>query len=302
MVSILRIIKFALQDIARNISLSFMTVLILVLMLLSVNTLLIVRAMTRQAVVTVKDQIDVSVYFNHQVNEEQVQEVRSYVDSFPEVTDVEYYDRDAVLEEFRVTHKDNPEIIASLDELGENPLGPTMVIKTREPQDYQKIITALSIPEYASIIEAKTFADTEKAIEKIDTITRQLEQAVLVLSAFFVVIAFFVIFNTIRVAIYTQRREIAIKKLVGATNWFVRGPYLIQALIFTTISVAVIGVVLYGGLAFLDKYIDVIFSTQSFLTNYFSSNILAIAGAEFGGVLLLTLSTTGLAMRSYLRT
>jgi cell division transport system permease protein len=301
MLSFFRIIKFALQDVGRNISLSFMTVLILVLMLLSINTLVIVKALTEEAVISVKEQIDVSVYFQHDASDKDIEEIRTYVDSFPEVTEVTYVETEEVLAQFRDTHKDSPDILASLDELGENPLGPTMVIKTREPGEYGNIITALGIPEYEHIIEAKTFADTEKAIAKIDVITQQVEKSVLILSALFIIIAFFVIFNTIRVAIYTQRVEIGIKKLVGATNWFVRGPYVIESILFSIFSVLITGVIIWFTIQFLDSYVAVILNKQQFLTNYFESNILVLVGSQFLAVLLLTVVTSGLAMRKYLR-
>ncbi len=285
----------------RNASLSLMTVLILVLMLLSVNTLVVIRVLTEEATAKVKDQIDVSIYFNRDANEKDVEEIRTYVQSFPEVTDVSFFSRDQVLAQFREEHKDNSEIIASLDELGENPLGPTMVVKTREPSDYEKIITALNVPEYEPIIEAKTFDDTERAIERIHTITTQVEQFSLLLSGLFAVIAFLIIFNTIRVAIYTQRTEISIKKLVGATNWFVRGPYVIESFIFSLVSTGITYGLMFLSARFLDRYIAVVFDTQGFLTNYFQSNIVWLFGAEFLAVLLLTVLSSTMAMRRYLR-
>ena len=97
MLSILRIIKFALQDIFRNISLSLMTILILVLMLLSINTLIVIRVLTQEATMSVKNQIDVSIYFNHEATEEEISEVTDYIESFPEVVDVKYQDREEVL-------------------------------------------------------------------------------------------------------------------------------------------------------------------------------------------------------------
>ncbi len=231
MLSFFRVLHFAFQDIIRNISLSFMTVIILVLMLLAINTLVVVRAVTEHVVVQVKEQIDVSVYFSHNVEEEQMEEIKKYISAFPEVVNTTFLDKEAVLAQFKETHKDNSNILNSLNELEENPLGATLIIQTREPSDYQKIITALSIPEYKDIIESKTFGDTKKAIERISLITTQIEKAVLILSVLFAIISFFVIFNTIRVAIYTQRMEIGIKKLVGATDWFVRGPYIIESII-----------------------------------------------------------------------
>ena len=301
MLSFFRIIKFALQDIVRNVSLSFMTILILVLMLLSVNTLFVVRVLTQEATAAIKEQIDVSIYFDHSVDEEKVDEVRAYVQSFPEVTDMTFYTREEVLAQFRDEHQSNPEIIASLDELDNNPLGPTLVIKTREPSDYQKIITALNVPEYEHIIEAKTFDDTERAIERIHIITSQVERFSVALSAFFGIVAFLIIFNTIRVIIYTQRIEINIKKLVGASNWFVRGPYFIESFIFSVVAAGVTAGVVFLAADVLDPFIGVVFGHPQFLTDYFSSNILWLFGSQFGVVLVLTLFSSMLAMRRYLR-
>ena len=283
-------------------SLSFMTVLILILMLLSINTLIIVRVLTDQSIRSVKDQIDVSIYFDPAASDEKVKEVRDFVASLPEVTDEKYLTKEQVLNDFKKTYSGNTEIIDSLQELGGNPLGSTLIVKTREPKDYEKIIAALSVPEYESIIEAKTFGDTETAIDRIQTITLQVERFTYALTALFAVIAFVIIFNTIRVAIYTQRAEIGIKRLVGATNWFISGPYLFESFIFSVFSIGITTVIVWFALKFIDPYISVVFESSSILTNYFTSHILFLLGIQFGSVFLLTLFSSILAMRKYLRT
>lgn len=279
-----------------------MTVLILILMLLSINTLIIVRVLTDQSIRSVKDQIDVSIYFDPAASDEKVKEVRDFVASLPEVTDEKYLTKEQVLNDFKKTYSGNTEIIDSLQELGGNPLGSTLIVKTREPKDYEKIIAALSVPEYESIIEAKTFGDTETAIDRIQTITLQVERFTYALTALFAVIAFVIIFNTIRVAIYTQRAEIGIKRLVGATNWFISGPYLFESFIFSVLSIGITTVIVWFALKFIDPYISVVFESSSILTNYFTSHILFLLGIQFGTVFLLTLFSSILAMRKYLRT
>ena len=300
--SFFRIAKFSLQDIFRNMSLSFMTVLILILMLLSINTLIVVRVITDESIQTVKEQIDVSIYFHPESTEEEIAEVREYVGSFPEVENEVYLTKEEVLENFKETYSDNKEILASLDELGENPLGPTLVVKTREPKDYEKIINALSVPEYENTIEAKTFGDTQTAIDRIHSITTQVERFTYFLTALFAIIAFVIIFNTIRVAIYTQRAEIGIKRLVGATNWFISGPYMLESLIFSIVSVAVTYGIAHFSIGFLDPYMSVVFGETELLATYFSSHLFLILGIEFVSVFLLTVVSSGLAMRRYLRT
>ena len=301
MLSFLRIIKFALQDIVRNIGLSFMTVLILVLMLMSISTLLFVNILTKEAIVSVRDQIDVSIFINPDATDKQIDEIKSFIKAFPEITDINYISKEKVLEDFKNKHQNDAEIMASLAELGDNPLGSTFVLKTRSPNDYNKIIKALNVPEYEKIIQAKTFGDTEKAISRIQDITSQVEKFGMILSVLFAFIAFLIILNTIRVSIYTQRIEIAIKKLVGATNWFVRGPYLIESLLFTIISVIIsLGINLLA-VYFLNPYITVIFGRPDILTTYLNSHIILLLGLQFGVVLIITVLSTLLAMGKYLR-
>ena len=299
--SFFRATKFAFQDIIRNLSLSLMTVLILVLMLLSVNTLVVIKFFTSQATQSVKDQIDVSIFFAHTATDEEIVEVQNYIKSFPEVSNVVYLTKDQVLEKFKEQYSDNENIIASLEELDENPLGSTMIVKTRNPGDYNKLITALSVPEYEDIVVAKTFVDTEIAIERINNITTQVERFSVILTGLFAVIAFLIIFNTIRVAIYTQRVEITIKKLVGATNWFIRSPYIIESFIFTVVSVAITYFLMRFVAGLLDPYVAVVFKKDWLLTNYISSNIMMLVGSQFVVVLLLTIFSSFLAMRRHLK-
>jgi cell division transport system permease protein len=301
MTSFFRVLKFAFQDLVRNISLSVMTVLILVLMLLSVNTIIILNVFTDEATNLVKDKINVSVYFEKSTSEKKIKEVQQYIKKFPEVEGMKYKSPQTNLKEFKTQHEKNSKIIESIKELKQNPLGATLIVDTKQPQDYKKIIKALDVPEYKNVIEAKTFADTKKAINRIESITNQVEKISLVLSAIFAVIAFIIIFNTIRVAIYTQRTEISIKKLVGATNWFVRGPYLMEGLIFSILSVVISGGAVYFGVQVIDPYIAEIFQTGRLLTNYFSSNIMLVFGTQFGAVLLLTWVSSMFAMRKYLK-
>lgn len=301
MVGFFRIVKFAFQDIARNLSLSFMTVLILILMLLSINTLLVIRVLTDQAVASVKDKIDLSIFFKNDAKEKQIEEIKSHINSFPEVVKLTFITREQALESFKKEHSGNTEILSSLDELAQNPLGPSLVVKTRDPNDYKKITASLDVPEYAAIIEAKTFTDTEKTIDRIRAITKQVEQFSFGLSALFAFIAFLIIFNTIRVAVYTQRIEISIKRLVGATSWFIRGPYVVEALVFSLIATGMSYGFAILSTRFLDPYISVVFESRAFLTDYFSSNMVTIISLEFFAVLALTIFTSLLAMRKYLR-
>lgn len=301
MQSFLRIIKFAFQDLGRNFSLSFMTVFILVLMLLSVNTLWSLDVLTKAAVEAVKKQIDISIYFVPEATDKNVNEIKTYVGMFPEVIDIKLQSKEDVLASFREQHKLQKEALDALSELGKNPFGPTMIIKTKEPKDYKKIIDALNVPEYENLIEAKSFDNHEDAIERLQNITSRIEKIGFGLTVLFALISFLIIFNTIRVAINTQRIEINIKRLVGASNWFIRGPYFVESLVFTMLSMAFTMALVFLGLKWVDPYLVVVLPNGFSLTNYFQSNMLMLFGAQALAVLLLTVVSSGLAMRKQLK-
>jgi len=301
MVFISRIFKFSLQDIGRNLGLSFMTVMILVLMLLSVNALWSVRVITNEAISAVKDQVNVSVYFSSAASDNNIAEINKYVASFPEVVDIKMQSAEEVLASFKQRHSQSSDIINALGELDANPFGPTMIIKTREPGDYKKIIQALNVPEYDNLIEAKSFDEHESAIEKIQNITNRAESGVAGLVILFAAISFLIVFNTIRSAINTQKIEIGIKRLVGASNWFIRGPYVVESVVFSLISLLINIAVLYLALSFVDPYLAVVFPNNFSLTNYYNSHILYVFGVQFVCVLALTILSSILAMRKQLR-
>lgn len=297
-----RIIKFSSVDMVRNASLSFMTVLILTLLILSVNTLLGVRFLTSQAVAAIKQKIDVSIYLKPTTSLDETEMIKKALESFSEVKEVILVSREDSLKNFKEKYHDNPEILASLEELGDNPLGATLVVKTDEPKNYEKIIAGISKPEYENFIEEKTFADTQTAIEKIQVITTQIENFAIGLTSLFAFIAVIIVFNTIRVAIYTERIEISIKKLVGASNWFVRGPYLFEAGFFSTLAIIFGGLIVYSAARLIDPIVSPFFDQTAILTMSLKNHILALVGLQFGTVLLLTVVASLIAMRRYLKT
>jgi cell division transport system permease protein len=301
MLAFLRIIKFAFQDIWRNIGLSFMTVLILILMLFSVNMLWSVKVLTNEAVSLVKDQVSLATYLVPSVSDKEVMDLKNQIESISEVEKVDTMSRAQVLESFQKRHQMSPEVLDALKELGTNPFGPTLMIKTKEPDSYKEVLSVLNSPNYASIIESKSFEGHEDALVRLQSITNRVENMGLGLTLAFGLIAFLIIFNTVRVAIFTHRTEISIKRLVGAHNWFIRGPYLVESLLFTVISVVITAVILYFVFQKLDPYLGAVFPQDFSLTNYYRSNILYLALVQTTSVLVLTTLSSSLAMRKQLK-
>ncbi len=301
MPSFLRIFKFAFQDLVRNLGLSFMTVFILILMLLSVNTLWSLNVLTKESVRLVKQEINVSFYLTAEATDRNVKEVTAYIKSFPEVVETQILTREQVLDSFKIRHQVSTEVLQALSELGGNPFGPTIIVKTKEPEDYKKIIQALNVPEYEHLIEGKSFEGHEEALDRIQAITNRIEKVGLGVTLLFALISFLIIFNTIRVAIYSQRAEISIKRLVGANNWFIRGPYLVESVIFTVLSISATMIIVLFASRWVDRYLGVVFPSSFSLTNYYQSHMLYLFGIQTLAVLILTMLSSSLAMRRQLK-
>jgi len=297
--SFARIIKFSLQDVYRNIWLSLVTVIILILALFTVNMLLIVKVVGNTAVEAVKEKIDINLFLSPESEEEQILVLKSKIDNLPEVKEVSYVSKKVALAVFREKHQDNPEILEALRELGNNPLTPSLTIKPISLDDFDNLINKLNTFD-DEIIESRNFTNYKTLLDKINTITKKVSDAGLVLSLIFVFITILVIFNSVRIAIYTHRREITIMRLVGASKWFIQMPFLLSSIIYTFVSIVFIMVLLYPFLTLLQPYLETFFMGYNVnLLNYFYGGALQIFGAQFIIGSLINVLASQLAVRKY---
>jgi len=302
LVSHLRVLKFAFQDFYRNFWLSIATISVLVLTLVSVNMLLAVNVLGKVALATVKSQIDVSVHFKPEVEESRVQTVKITLLSLPQVRDVEYVSPAKSLEMFSDMYKKDELVLKSLGEVGVNPFGSTLIIRAREIEDYPKIISSLEEPGFDDLIEEKDFDDRRSMIDRIESIAAKIEWFGLGASLIFGLITLLIVFNTIRVSIYTHRDEIRIMRLVGASNGFIRGPFYVGALIWTVLSLGLTLALLYPAMGFFQPFIQRFFGTDAVdLLGFYNQNFIRIFGLQFLAVALMAVFTTKIATGRYLR-
>ncbi len=301
-VSFLRVIKFSFQDLYRNVWLSVATISVLILTLVSVNILLVINVLGKVALTAVQNKIDVSVHFKPEIEESRVQTVKISLLSLPEVKDVEYVSPSKSLEMFSDLYKTDETVIQSLGEIGANPFGSTLIIKARKIEDYPKILSALDEPLFASLIDGRDFDDRQAMISRVQAISDKIEWFGLGASLIFGLITLLIVFNTIRVSIYTHREEIGIMRLVGASNGFIRGPFYVSALIWSLLSLAVAAAVVIPAVAFAQPYVQKFFGMDTVdLIGYYRVNFLPIFGLQVLVVGLMSLMATKIATARYLR-
>lgn len=301
-VALKRTITFSFQNFWRNVWLSLLTTSILALALISVNVLVSLNVIARTAVGAVQDRIDVSVYFKPDASADVVAEARSYLLSIPEVKSVDFTSPDLALQKLKERHANDPVILESVKELEANPLGAVLAVKARNPDDYPKILAALENPTFAPLVAEKNFGDHRAIIERIQNIANKIQRSAMVVSLIFVLIAALIVFNSIRVAIYTRREEIGIMRLVGASNSFIRSPFLLEAAAYSVLATILAAAVVLPLLAATGASFARFFDNTTFnLFDYFIQNAPAIFSLEFFGALILSFLAAGLAVGRYLK-
>ncbi|MEK7557701.1 MAG: permease-like cell division protein FtsX [Patescibacteria group bacterium] len=299
LLSFFRVIKFSLQDVSRNIWLSLVTIIIIILALVSINLLLVVKVISSTAINAVKEKIDISLYLKSEAEESKILALKAKVSNLIQVEDVKYVPKQIALESFKQKHKDNPEILQALIELGKNPLSPSLVIKSKDVNQYDELIANLNKID-DDIIESRNFDDRKVVLEKINSITNKVSEVGMFISIIFVFITLLVVYNAIRVTIYTHRTEIGIMKLVGASNWFIRAPYLVSSLAYTLIGISATVVIFYLFLSLLQPYLEAFFIGYNFnIITYFNSHFLLIFGSEFLVATLINFFASLVAVNKY---
>lgn len=301
-----RIVRYGLIGFFRNGFVSLAAIVIMTITLFVVTGLLVGGAALSATLTQLTDKVDVNVYFLTTATEEQVLEVRTQLETLPEVAQVSYVSREEALERFRERHKNDQLTIQALEELAENPLGASLAIQAKETNQYESIAKfleaspALTGTGSLRIIEKVNFAQNRSAIERLTSIIETSKKLGFAVALFLALASLLIAFNTIRLAIYTARDEIAVMRLVGASPWYVRGPFVISGILYGVASAIIVLVVSYPLSAWLAEPSERFFGTFNTLT-YMTSHIPLIFATVLGvGVILGALSSY-LAVRRYLK-
>jgi len=298
-ISFLRAIKFSFQDIFRNFWLSITTIIILLLALFSINLLLTVQIVSDTAISAVKEKIDINIYLNNNADEKEILALKSKISNFIQVKEITYISKEEALNKFKEKHKNSPDIMQSINELDKNPLSPTLIIKPVSIDVYDELISKLNKLE-EPIIESRDFTDHKSLLNKINAISAKVNEAGLGVSIVFIIINLLVVFNAIRVAIYSHRREIKIMRLVGASKWFIRLPYIISSILYTIIGMSIIIPLFYFFLTLLQPYLEAFFVGYNInIIKYFNSHFIIIFGIQFLIGTLVNILASLVAIRNY---
>lgn len=306
-----RVVKYGAASFKRNIWLSIAATLVmtitLIILLVTIGASLILNATAE----TMRQKIDITVFFAPGTNKDTLEIMANEMRNENNVNTVEIADSLAEYNSFLEENKDNESLLAALEDeaMYEAMLGTmqaTMRIKVFNPDDLSGVRYIVEnsqlFQENLDTEKEPTYDVNQAEIATINSWATVAKNGGLILSAVFLVISILVIFNTIRMAIFSRREEIQMMKLVGADNGFIRGPFLIEAQICGIISGILASTAAYIGYHFLAPHlesygIDVSFTSDLMTTSKLVFVYLIVIGV---GIFVGTVSAR-LAVKKYLK-
>ena len=303
MSSLFYFFKESLQGFARNLSTTLGSIITIFLSLFIIGVFLVGGTIVERLVSSIESEVSITAYIADDAPQESIDAVMNSVRSMGGVESVGFTTKDQALENFKSSMTTNPEIIEQLD--GTNPLPASIDVSLSDPQKVDEIAGAIEGDEtFRSICDnpedpADSLKYGQKTVDRLFSVTKYVRYLGVALVLLLVFIALVFINNTIRLAIMARRKEIAIMRLVGASNGFIRGPFLMEgalhALIGSLFAVLIIQLLRMFAIPQLQNSLQFLSFDVPGLTYLLIYAALVVAG------LLIGLLGSALAMRRYLK-
>src|SRR3989338_8064799 len=292
-----RVVKAGFVNFWRNGWVSLAAILVVVITLFAIGSLIFSKAVMETALNHIQDKVDITVYFKNNAEEKDVLAMKDIVAGLSEVKSVEYVSADKALADFKERHKNNATILQSIEELDKNPLGAALNIKAKQISQYgsvAKFLDGKSGEAVDSIIYKINYSQNKKIIDRLSNILDSAKKLGLIVSFVLALVSILVTFNTIRLAIYSSREEIEVMRLVGASNRFASGPFIVEGAMYGFFSAVIAMIIFYPMIIivfWIDPYLAFIFSKAD-LFRYYIDNFGQIFAILLGvGVFICSVSS-----------
>ena len=304
-IKIKRAVKAGFVGFWRNGFVSLASVLVMTVTLFVIGSILFLLATLNASLADIRSKVDVNVYFVTSAPESEVLSVQKMLEALPQVEKIEYISRDKALENFKKRHENDQLTLQALTELADNPLGAILNVKAKDPSQYEAIAELLKGETFLSkerqaYIDKVNFYDNKTAIDKLSKIINAASTLGFAITIVLAVISILIVFNTIRLAIYIAREEISVMRLVGASNRYIRGPFVISGVMYG-LSAGLITIIIFYPLTYWLGPATVNFFSGVDVFRYYIEHFGEIAGIILGSGILLGAVSSYLAVRRYLK-
>lgn len=299
--SYFRVLKSGFSSFVRNGWLSFASITVMVLALLTLSLFFIINVVLNTGIQTIQDKIDISVYLKDTAKTSMIVDIQKELSNLNEVKSVSYVSKGEALERFKEQNKNNPKILESI-EGNEDSLPASLEVKITNPDQLEGISGVLEKDIYKDAVEKISYKENKAVIDKLLRATNFSQRLGIGITIAFSIVSLVIIFNTVRIAIFARMEEIEIMKLVGATPGFIKGPFLIEGALYgiiaTVISFLVLTSILYISAPTIVKYFG---ETGSDFTTFMNQNVLTIIILQLSVGLTIGIFSSWLAIRKHLK-
>ncbi len=300
-----RTIKSGAISFWRNGSVSLASVLILTVTLTVITMVLFSGVVLSSTLETIKNKVDIDIYFTKGASEESMSAFAIDVKKNSDILAVTYISREQAYTNFRERHKDEEATIQALTEIGDNPLPASINVKAKDPNKYDAIVTFLKQKETEmsgnNIIDKINYTEkNQQAIASLNRIINASNKLGVLIAIFFAIVSILITFNTIRLAIYIFREEVSVMRLVGASETYIRAPFVTVGILYGVVSAIVTTIILLPITHYAGNWTEKL-GTGINLFNYYQSNllyimlVLVVAGSALGAI------SSFLAIKKYLK-
>lgn len=245
-----RIIRTGFYNLLRNAWLAVAAIAVMVVTLTIVLFSIIANVTFNSTIAQITSRINISVYLKDSVTVAQRNSLITELRTLPNVREVAFVSKEQALSQYRTENADNQSLLQAISETG-NPLPASIRIDPNDPAQIQSIKSFLDQPANIAMQDPQAgtsySGDRKDAVDKITNATDVLRQVGAVAVLVFAVISMLIIFNTIQMAIFNRRDELTIMRLLGATTWYIRGPFVVESIIYGVIA-AVVSVLIIKGI------------------------------------------------------
>jgi len=240
--TIWRIIRTGTVNFTRSLSLAAAAMAVMGVTLTIILFSIVANATFDNSIAQITDKINISVYLNDSVSDQQRTTLMNQLEKLPNVKKVSYISKDQALAEYTAQNAGNTQLLQAVSETG-NPLPASIQIDPVDINKIQTIKNFLDKPQNVALQDPQAgtsySGDRKAAIDKISHATDIIREAGVIAVVVFALISVLIIFNTIRMAIFNRRDEISIMRLLGASTWYIRGPFVVESILYGVISALV---------------------------------------------------------------
>ncbi|MDO8584156.1 MAG: permease-like cell division protein FtsX [bacterium] len=302
MITAWRIFVTSWKNLFRNAWLGLATVFVFVMALISVNAVLALNVLLTRVVGVLQDKVDVTITFQPSAPQAVITQAQFYLAGLAQVAKVTVVTPEEALKLFKVRHANDPAMLEALSELKDNPLGAEIIVKAKDAEDYPFLLKAVQNPQYANHIQSRSYDDHQSAIAEVELVADKARMVGAVLIALFALFGMLTAFNAIRVAIYTQREEINIMRLVGASVSFIRMPFILEGIWMGALALVISSGLLAGALYWIEPMLRPTFEgADPGLIGYFITQWPTVIGLQALGMVAVIVLVSWAAVGKYVK-